>query len=124
MLIGSGAATFPGTVTGLRWCISGINTGAVAEKIGFSFQKTRGGATSVRPVRTTAAGAGAQTTTEEVDTIVEGIIPINGAQAVDCEQGSTSSMRKLNKGDAIWLTISACDAATSVYVMVQFFYKT
>lgn len=126
MIIGGAAATFPGTVTGLRWVTYGYDTNVAAGiiKIPYAVVKVRDGAAVGTPTVDTPAGGAIYQ--PEVDVIAFGFLPISQASdsLVNPIEGSTKSMRKLNRGDAIYVVTGALTATQFISVQAQMFYKT
>jgi len=124
---GTGASNagvnFPGTITGLRWQVAGINGSVENTVIRWCIVKCREGLTPGNLTNHTAAGA---MYVPEQDVIAWGQL-IVGAEWVSNyhNEGSTKAMRKLQNGDSLWFVSNDASAnALNVWYTIQFFYKT
>lgn len=120
------AATFPGTITGLRWSLNAVRSGGTATTFGhFAW------AIIVQPAGTTVstmtlASAGSMYDPEQMVLAFGRGCTWDAAQGVILEfEGSTKSMRKLKAGDAlIFTTFGTATERHDITGTVQFFYKT
>lgn len=123
------AATFPGTITGLRWSIVGVRSGGTANTLGrFKW------AIAVIPAGTVAStismASAATMYSPEQNVLAFGVGATwnsnvgNGDDMIMFE-GSTKAMRKLRAGDALhFLVFGTATERHDVTGTVQFFYKT
>lgn len=120
------SATFPGTITGLRWELSAVRSGGTATTFGHLAW-----AIVVVPAGTTIstmtlASAGSLYDPEQMVLAFGRGCTWDAAQGVVLNwEGSTKSMRKLKTGDKLVFTVFG--TATERHDLtgtVQFFYKT
>lgn len=132
-----GPMTFPGTWSGFRWQVGGSSSAnpATYNFISWAIIKTRDGVAPLFPtvVPTLSTATAAPTfIMPEQDVIAFGILPVTSLSATQNQimEGSTKSMRKMNKGDQIFFvcsfggTLSGTGAQGACSFVVQAFYKT
>jgi len=115
-------ATFPCTITGLRWELSAAqDAGTGVAKLDWVMVIVRDGQT----VDTIASSDGASVYNPEQDVLVFGSgIVINNTNSIQMS-GSTKTMRKLMGGDKItWVARGVATNTLFVTGIIQFFCKT
>lgn len=122
------AATFPGTITGLRWDFNVIRTGGTADTAGnFSW------AIVVQPAGTTTstlsiADAASLYDPEQMVLAFGSGCTFNdagGSSDSVVYSGSTKAMRKLKTGDVLnFIVFGTATELHALHGAVQFFYKT
>lgn len=117
------AASYPGTVTGLRWEISAINNNtAAANNITWAIVVNRDG------LAPPTLGFNGDFYTPEENVLAFGQQVIHAKGTGDSKgvwQGNTKTMRKLQGGDEILLLVRTSVNASMTYVgLVQMFVKT
>lgn len=115
--------TFPGTLGGLRWTMTYLSTtGGIVQWV---LVKVRDG---LGPSTLAALAADSTSTlyTPEVDVMAAGLIPTYTAAAAvnPTIEGSTKTMRKMNKGDQIYLVVNHGAAVGNLNAVIQAFYKS
>lgn len=128
-----GGATFPGTVTGLRWCINVTSTDTVLMNTLFwCIIKLREGVAAPSLI---GVSSGDSIYNPEQDVMVCGKISVgalSGTQVVTAhyrDEGQTKTMRKLMAGDKLVFTARCLQATTVGAVIycsafVEFFFKS
>lgn len=117
-------ATFPGTLTGLRWNVGFANGAAVTDKLGWVIVVVPEG-DSINAIGVTN---GTNIYTPEKQVLAFGSMQAGsvGTDHVVNIEGSTKTMRKLMAGDKLYFsnksTTGHADSVCSA--SVQFFYKT
>jgi len=119
--------TFPGTVTGLRWSLSALNSLTTASpQVAWAIVVVHDGDSANTPSLTNAADF----YTPEQDVLAFGHAYLAdtdaGAGNVQSHwEGNTKTMRKLRAGDLLqFITISGTANSASLDGVVQFFIKT
>lgn len=120
------SATFPGTITGLRWDLCAVRTGGTATTLG-SFKW----AIVVVPAGTTistiamASAASMYDPEQMVLAFGAGCTYSSAGENPIMYSGSTKAMRKLKAGDKLVFTsFGTATEAHAISGTVQFFYKT
>lgn len=119
------AATFPGTITGLRWSLSVVRSGGTANTVGnykWAIVIVPAGTTD----STIAMGAGGSMYDPEQMVLAFGSgCTYNIGDGAVIYEGSTKSMRKLKAGDKLIFTcFGTATERHDISGTVQFFYKT
>ncbi len=120
--------TFPGTVVGLRWALSGLNTSASANPfVTWGIVVIPDGEAANTP----ALSDGADWYTPEQNVLAFGSFYLRDADGTTGPgalmfEGSTKTMRKLKQGDVLALITLADTVAPAANLdgIVQFFFKT
>lgn len=120
------AATFPGTITGLRWSLSVVRSGGTASTFGqfaWAIVVVPSG-TTISTMSLTAA-ASLYEPEQNVLAFGKGCSWNNAGTDIAMYEGSTKSMRKLKAGDAlVFTTFGTATERHDLSGCVQFFYKT
>lgn len=122
----SAAATFPGTVTGLRWDLTAVRSGGTAATISrFNWVIVHLPAgPNASTVNMTSAGT-VYTPEQNVLAFGSGLSWANTGETPIRFEGSTKGMRKLKVGDAVhFLAFGTATERHDISGIVQFFYKT
>lgn len=120
-------ATYPGTVTGLRWSIAVQSEGSGDNIIYWAIVRTKDGVA----VSTIATSDASKMYVPEQEVLAFGIIPVqqSDATAGPCNhviEGNTKSMRKLANGDQLVFIAKGTVGgdSTTLRAIIQFFTKT
>lgn len=119
-------ATFPGTVTGLRWdiAISSENTdGATSQKCYWVIARVKDG---IAAGNMSVSPAGSNLYTPEQEVLAFGVhnLGINTGDNSDRLSGSTKTMRKLMGGDKLVFSILGGNTNMVCEGVIQFFIKS
>lgn len=120
------AATFPGTVTGLRWDLTAVRSGGTATTLGrFNWVIVH---LPAGPAASTVNMTGAGTVYAPEQNVLafgSGTTWSNAGETPIRFEGSTKGMRKLKVGDAVhFLVFGTATERHDLNGIVQFFYKT
>ncbi len=115
-------ATFPCTITGIRWDINTVQNGGTAIASGrWAIVIIRDGAT----INTLTQSDGSDLYEPEQDVLAFGMWLIDNNTTTIQHIGATKTMRKLQGGDALkFLCIGVATETSSCHGVVQFFCKT
>lgn len=116
-------ATFPCTITGLRWSLGQTQDGGTGQnKIDWAIVITRDGVSA----DTLTSADGDDFYTPEENVLVFGQGMISGSNQCNHWDGTTKTMRKLMGGDKIAFEVRGNSATNTAQVegMIQFFCKT
>lgn len=118
-----GVTSFPGTWSGFRWNVNVLGTGA--DHIQWVICKVRDGLAPNNINQYTITPATVNTMqAPEVDVIAWGALSCTAAMPNMMQEGSTKSMRKMNKGDQIMFLYRSLAGASQITLNIQAFYKT
>lgn len=119
------AATFPGTITGLRWNLAAVRSAGATTFSHFAWAIiVQPAGTTVSTMSMTAAGS-LYDPEQMVLAYGRGCTWDTSAGNVLMFDGSTKAMRKLKAGDAlIFTTFGTATHSHDITGTVQFFYKT
>lgn len=133
--LGAGGATFPGTITGLRWSIQaqpGVLNALNSNSTYYVIVRVREN-TAVQPINiagpTPDTATGGSLYNPEQDVMAAGCLQWGqGTTSVNVTEGdigTTKTMRKLMTGDSIHLAVrSVFNVPCVVIGFVEYFYKT
>jgi len=120
-------ATFPGTVTGIRWSIAAIADNAGDNVLYWCIVRVKDGIA----VSTIATSDGSTLFEPEQEVLAFGVIPVQQGDATagpvnHLVEGSTKSMRKLMGGDLLVFVVKGITGGNSTILRatIQFFTKT
>ncbi len=114
-------ATFPCTITGIRWDLSTTGDTDILDRMSWVIAVLRESDT----VSTIAIGNNGDMYVPEQNVIAFGMSKIQGNDQVITWRGATKSMRKLMGGDRIIISaLNSAAAGASLVGVVQFFCQT
>ncbi len=114
-------ATFPGTITGLRWDISAVEVTDIIDVVAWTIVVVRDGNSG----SAMSVGNATNLYAPEQDVLAFGFSRLQGNDEVERWVGSTKTMRKLMGGDKLEFLCKNIQGATAhVSGCIQLFYKT